>query len=352
MNDPKQNSLDDSKFYRELALTSRAYKSADGELPPPAMDDAIRAAARRAVKSQPHAMGKSWIVRNSAPLSAAALVMLTVSIGFIALDERPELAPALVSEGVRPGVTAPASTAMRAPETAGPEVMQSPRGLPAVPTAEKKAMRERSTDAPQDRLVESAKTDSVSRPNEAAVAAPVAALAKDANIASALERQVVAPAPAAAAAPAPAPVVQEAPVFVADPAPVAATRREKLAENTALSKQEMSQERQAIGSIAGAGPAARNDAPRPAQKTAAQAPAPATTAPAVASSSAVAPPTYAPPAPPASMADKADGPPEKWLKRILELKQAGKTREFEVELVKFRKRYPDYALPAALTAQK
>ena len=325
MNDPKQDRLDDSELDRELALTSRAYKSAEAALPPPAMDDAIRAAARRAVKSQPHAMGKSWIVRYSAPLSAAALVMLTVSIGFIALDERPELAPALVSEGVRPDVTAPASTAMRAPETAVPQIMQSPRGVPAAPTAEKKTMRERSTYAPQNRLVESAKTDSVPRPNEAAAAAP---------------------------APAPAPVVKEASAFVADPAPGAANRREKLAENSASSKQEMSQERQAIGSIAGAGLAARNDAPRPTQRTAARAPTPATTAPAVASSSASAPSAYAPPVPPASMADKTDETPEKWLTRILELKQTGKTRELEEELVKFRKRHPEYVLPEELKAQK
>ena len=54
----------------------------------------------------------------------------------------------------------------------------------------------------------------------------------------------------------------------------------------------------------------------------------------------------------ASMADKADEPLEKWLKRILELKQAGKTRESDEELAKFRKRYPDYVLPEALRAQK
>lgn len=349
MSDRKQNSMDDSEFDRELALTSRAYKSAEADLPPPAMDDAIRAAARRAVKSQPHTMGKSWIARYSAPLSAAALVMLTVSIGFIALDERPELAPALLSEGVRPGVTAPAATAMRAPETAALEVVQSPVGVPAAPTPEKKAMRERSAYAAQERLI-SPKSDSVQRPNEVAVAAPTASLAKDTNMASMPSRP-----PVAAAAPAPAPVAKEAPIFVADPAPVADTWREKRTESIELSKQEMSPEKQAIGSIAGAGLAARNDAPRPVQKTAAQAPATATIAPAVASRSAVAPPAYAPPAPPASiasMADKADEPLENWLKRILELKQAGKTRESDEELAKFRKRYPEYVLPEALRAQK
>ena len=351
MSDRKQSSSGDSELDRDLALTSLAYKSAEADLPPPAMDDAIRAAARRAVKSQPQAVGKSWFVRYSAPLSAAALVMLTVSIGFIALDERPELAPALVSEGVRPSATAPASIVVPAPETALPEVMQSPRGLPAAPAEQKKAMRERSIYAAQDRLAESVKTDSMQRPNEAAVVAPVAALAKDTNIASAPGR----PAGAAAPAIAPASVAKESPSVVADPAAGAVTRREKLAENVALSKREMPQERQAVESIAGAGLAARNDVPRPAQKTVAQVPATATTATAVGSRSAVAPPAYAPAAPPApiaSMADKAAEPPEQWLKRILELKRAGKTREFEKELAKFRKRYPDYELPEELKAPK
>ncbi len=323
MSERKQNSMDDSEFDRELALTSRAYKSAESDLPPPAMDDAIRAAARRAVKSQPHPVGKSWIARYSAPLSAAALVMLTVSIGFVAMEERPELAPARLTEGVRPGVTTPAAAAMGAPETAAPEVVQSPVGVPMAPTPEKKAMRERSAYAAQERLT-SPKTDSAQRPNEVAVAAPVA-------------------------------VGKTTPTFVADPAPVADTRREKRAENAELSKQEMSPEKQAIGSITGAGLSARNDAPRPAQKVAAPASAAAMIAPSVTSRSAATPQAYAPPAPPAplaSMADTADEPPEKWLKRILELKQVGKTRESDEELAKFRKRYPDYVLPEALKAQK
>ena len=36
------------------------------------------------------------------------------------------------------------------------------------------------------------------------------------------------------------------------------------------------------------------------------------------------------------------------MKRILELKAPGKMREFEGELAKFRKQYPDYLLPEEL----
>ena len=63
MNDRKQNNSGDGELDRDLAAVSRAYQLADADLPPPAMDDAIRAAARRAVKSQLHAAGKSWISR-------------------------------------------------------------------------------------------------------------------------------------------------------------------------------------------------------------------------------------------------------------------------------------------------
>ena len=104
MTDRKQNASNadkpDSEFDRELAMVSRAYRDegvgSDG--PPAAMDDAIRAAARRAVKSGPRSAAKSWTSRWSVPLSAAALVVLTTSVGFLALDEQPELAPALPRE--------------------------------------------------------------------------------------------------------------------------------------------------------------------------------------------------------------------------------------------------------------
>ncbi len=40
------------------------------------------------------------------------------------------------------------------------------------------------------------------------------------------------------------------------------------------------------------------------------------------------------------------------MKRILELKRLDRTHEFNEELIKFRKRYPDFALPEELKADK
>jgi hypothetical protein len=45
---------------------------------------------------------------------------------------------------------------------------------------------------------------------------------------------------------------------------------------------------------------------------------------------------------------KASLRPEDWLTRIGKLKQEGKREEFRKELQAFRKRYPDYPVPAAL----
>ena len=58
------------------------------------------------------------------------------------------------------------------------------------------------------------------------------------------------------------------------------------------------------------------------------------------------------PAPPVMLADKAIEPAEVWVKRILKLKKHGEAREFEDELAKFRKHYPNFKLPDELKTDK
>ena len=311
MSDHKQNNADDSEFNRELALTSRAYKSAGTDLPPPAMDDAIRAAARRAVKSQPQAIGKSWISRYTAPLSAAALVVLTMSVGFIALDERPELAPASLKEVASPKpATAPAAPAppMPAPDNAAPVAVIASDLPQSARAAEKKARFDLQSVAPRDQMAASAKPHLEQRRNEADGAASGNLVAKDADL--------------GVASPAVAP-------FVPAPPPAEVVKRQDTASQSAAetTKREAPQVKQSLPQAASAAVAARGDAGSPAsQKTVAAAP--------------------------LNLADKANEPPDVWMKRILELKQQGKVREFEEEFAKFRKRYPDYLLPEELNAQK
>ncbi len=319
MSDRKQSSSGDSELDRDLALTSRAYKSAEADLPPPAMDDAIRAAARRAVKSQPQAIAKSWIARYSAPLSAAALVMLTVSIGFVALEERPELAPATLSESIKPKATSSVPTAlpMNAPESAAVGVAQAPRLSPPALVAEKKVRGESQTMV-RDQVAASPKPELERRRSEDRAAASGAMLPRESNVAVAADRPVVGLAPA--------PMPKAAQTFVADAVTSASTE---------TVKREAAQEKQLETQFAAT---ARSDA---AQGTTQR----SLVAPAASRSQAIA--AAAP-----SLLVKTDEAPNVWMKRILELKRRGDAREFEDEFAKFRKRYPDYLLPEELRAQK
>ncbi len=320
MSDRKQNNDSDSEFDRDLALTSRAYKNAEADLPPPEMDDAIRAAARRAVKSQPHPVGKSWIVRYSAPLSAAALVMFTVSIGFIALDERPELAPATLSESIKPKVassapsSAPPAMPMSAPESPAPGVAQAPRLSQPAPVAEKKVRMESQSIA-RDQLAESPTLNLERRRNDDRVTASGVILQRESNVAVAVDHPVVTAAPA--------PTVKDAQTFVADATTSASA--EKL-------KREAMQEKQLVSQLAAAarGEAAQSMTPKSLVAPGASRARPASVAP--------------------PMLTKAVEAPDVWIKRIIELKRQDKAREFEEELAKFRKRYPDYLLPEELKA--
>lgn len=56
--------------------------------------------------------------------------------------------------------------------------------------------------------------------------------------------------------------------------------------------------------------------------------------------------------PPAALLQDSQSLPQLWLKRIQLMKSEGKVKEAEEELVKFRKRYPDYPLPEELKDKK
>ena len=51
---------------------------------------------------------------------------------------------------------------------------------------------------------------------------------------------------------------------------------------------------------------------------------------------------------PQARAKVAEEPPEKWLERIVQLRQQGKHEEADKALAEFRKRYPDYKIPEAM----
>ncbi len=366
MTDRKQNASNsgkhDSEFDRELAMVSRAYRAgdADADGPPAAMDDVIRAAARRAVKSGPRAAGKSWVSRWSVPLSAAALVVLTTSVGFLALEERPELAPPLPSEMMiqkQPSAKAGAIS-KSAPGSPSPVVEQAPAAPPLARAMEKKALAEGRNIAPRGQFAQAPTPMPERNRSEAAVVVPNIVVAEESK------RTTVANSPAASApasAPPPAPA-KELSGFVADPATAIAAKKDNATGNAALAKSEATQDGRSVGLLAPAGASARTDSaatiqayaqkaqPAAAPATVGVAAAPAS--PMIASRVATAPPVYATSAPPAPVAGKTMEPADLWLKRILELKKHSKAGELEEELAKFRKQYPNFKLPDELKTDK
>lgn len=363
MNDKTRNNGSGSgggEFERDLAMTSHAYKNAGADAPPPAMDDAIRAAARRAVKSQPHAIGKSWISRWSAPISAAALVVLAVSVGFVAIEEQPELAPAPLKAAIKPKTPPPAA----APVAAEPDAAAATGARSSPPTAsvtEKKTRLDRQSTSPRDQIAESTKPELERRRFEAGSAANGAMLAKERGDAVAFNSPVAIASSSAAASPTPAKSgAKDTQSFVSDPPPAnVATAQEGVGRNSVdTAKREVAQDKPVMPKLASPGGALRNDgndAPLSAARKLPTAPAPAAAppVPVVASGAAIAPSVSVTASRlQQALADKSSHSPDVWMKRILELKQQGKSREFEEELAKFRKRYPDFALPEELKAPK
>ncbi len=216
---------------------TRAYQrtqtAEDG--PPAALDDAIRAAARRAVQSRPQPVGQGWVARWRTPLSAAAVMVLAVSVVFVAIEEKPDVAPAsmqTVTQELREAVPAapPAASTKKDAATAGvavqerapsqtktipadvlyqvspPEVQIAPPALPR-----EKKMAQAGSSALAD--------NNVAPRTEEAARNRVAAVAKEKSIADlSAERRDMAAAPPPAQAAAVGAVVAAAPVVVPVPA--------------------------------------------------------------------------------------------------------------------------------------
>lgn len=332
---------DGKEFERELDALSRAYRESGHDEPPAALDDAIRAAARRAVHARPQSLRRSWYSRFSGPLAVAAVMVLTVSITMVSVIEQPELVPTPVQKAL-------------APRAAAPKAKEETRAAESRSAA---LLEKRRNDAPraaQDKF----SSDSM---RQAAPAAPAA-------VQPALETPAPAVAGSVAARSEPAP-------FVADPAMKIEAKREAFAPPA---------KDLADVSAAEAPPKTAAAMPSPA---AARPPPPAVESAAAAKSMIAAPAAPAAPAvmntpaetersranaiaaqPQAFMRKKQDASnvremaaepagataesPAQWLKRIVELRKEGKTKEAEEELARFRKRYPDYRLPAELKSDR
>lgn len=388
----------DNETRQHLDAVSRAYRDArdqEGVSPPDTLDDAIRAAARRAVHAGPQPIGKNWLRRWTPPLAVAAVVVLSVSVVFVAVEERPELAPAPVQEitlarsadapttshnASGPGVISAKEKTTLARDLAARSTPREPlrtqildqteaKGRVAIPPPEvqisrqtiKPVKKEERGAVEKDRAVQLAGGQPLASPAYSPRPAPVIS----APAAPATPALPPAPFPASDAA-----VRNETRSDVHAGAPVAAAPQAKrLAENTALASAASS--RDAID--AAPKPAIANTIPAPTAAAAAAAPA---AQGAVARSSlskqlAAAAPPHAETS--IQLRDKTDvtaqaghralgkeelSPadarvqdirPGPWLKRLMELREQNKLKELRAELVRFQNAHPNVVLPKVLT---
>jgi hypothetical protein len=334
------------------AQLAAAYRALEPAAPPPLLDDAILAAAHRAVGARPRAAGAPFAGRWQMPMSIAAVVVLCVSLVAVMRDEGSELtqpphaeAPATAAHDAAAESTAVAKIEL-APDTRSknlglkppPVSAAAPQGAdqyalagPAAPTGMRApvvvtgAEPAAALKPPAAREVASGRTaapDKRERGDNEFVAPPPAMVAKAQPRADAVPAAEPAPVPGAAAAGAVAPRAETADRLERD----AARLRTPSTEPQTATIQ--SQARPAAApAVAGA----------IAQAKVGQAPARAAEAAAPGANREA-----------AELARMSTLPPEKWLERIEELRRSGRSAEARAGLTAFRQRYPDYTLPAGL----
>lgn len=319
-----------STEYKRDEDMSRAWRAASHDDPPAALDEAIRAAARRAVKAGPHSAKNPWLPRWGSPIAAAAVVMLAVSVLFVAVDERPEIAPPALQislpKSAPPAVQLPATAsgpaeardkAVVAAATSGrieekPPAATTTVMAKAVPTPSKTTAAQQSPSAISSSAGFEARRDAAAPMRESAIIVAPENLAK--------------PAPTAAFPAAPLATPAAAP-----PQFVAGQMAER-ARDEAVQLNQESKRMMAKSAALASGTAATREMRQDVNKKDAG----------DVSTQSMAPSAYAPPA--AAPAQE----PNAWLKRIEELRVQGKLKEAREELVRFRKQYPKIELPKAL----
>ncbi len=346
---------------RDADLTAR-YRAAAQDAPPAALDDAIRAAARRAVGARPRPAGFSFGDSWRSSLSIAAVMVLSVSIVILMREEAPELSappradspPADTKLESRAGADESTAATSRGfvldpqrsrniglkppPQVSPPGLgMRQPEFVEQSPRLKKDANADRSD-------VDAAGRAELAKRREAA---PDAAASRDNKVAASTARQSKA-------------AEFDAQREIAQ-APAASPPRKEAAKPAQLAEP-------AAGAVAGA-PAenktqvgqapATADRVEPASRVRSQ----ASSAPELAKQAAEAPPAPVAAAKPSTAQEKSapqaagdagklesfvDLPPEKWLERIVELRKQGRNENAKASLAAFRKRYPEYRLPDSL----
>ncbi len=333
----------DAGTERDAWLTA-LYRAAAGEEPPHALDDSIRAAARRAASSRPQRVTSPFIGAWRVPLSIAAVMLLTVSLVTIMREEAPEIIsltgsvkPRGEADHMRAGPTADAGeSAIAVPKTLVPHAQQS-NGVELRPLAQ---TRSSGIGARDNRV----------SPD------PASGSRKDMAAADQMETDApIAPAPAKRAIPE---AFRGAVEMRDDKAIVPAENPRQSAKDETSPTHTRAAEAvtstpvpvpvpPATVPVMAIGSAAEGKVQSKSEPVSADA---AVREPSRARAAPVAQPLASPPASQLAgvIQPRSDLPPDKWLERIEELRRQGKFEEAKTSLTEFRKRYPDYELPASL----
>ena len=325
---------------RDVKLTA-IYRAAGQDAPPAELDDAIRAAARRAVGARPRpagfAFGHSWRV----PLSIAAVLVLSVSLVTLLQEEAPELAespraePPIYEVGRKPaagaesGATTNSHGFVRDEERSRNIGLKAPQPMPSAGLGMRPGSPEQ-RGQPGKEMTDRLEADAVVPPDRAkrrdAPASPVEQRGGG-SVPGEPSRQ-------AAQINAPPDSRAQAPASLAAASGVLENKTQAGSEAVRTDREE----RQS--------PVRAAPAPAPVLgKSVLEAP----RAPIVDARSA----GRAKAAPQAvdetgKLESYAQLTPEKWLERIELLRKEGKLDEAKASLTEFRKRFPDYRLPDAL----
>ena len=324
----------------------RAWREVSRDEPPAVLDDAIRAAARKAVHAGPRAAGASpFGGRWRIPLSVAAVLVVSATVTLL-VAERDRHGSGFVEDQAAPASVAPAaesSSSAAAPAEPGLPAQSAEQMAPSTRTQPTPQQQQELAGAAQPDLGEhkaigspvhttapSARTVRPRAQTQRAEESPQPAPSSEAPLAEARHDE----AEPAAGAPAPAPSPPRAADTLHDVAPAAADQ-----PAPAATKREARGAVRAKESVAEEARVTQPEAQEPVRKA----------APVRAEPGAFpAAPEAALPAGDAT-ADDESLDPKAWLERILDLRRGGKLEEADKSLKAFRERYPDYPLPTELT---
>jgi hypothetical protein len=269
----------------------RAASAALDERPAAATRSAILAAAARAVNAKPHAVGATSAWRWRVPLAAAATVLIS-TVAIILAQRTQQQMPAIIAESAPP----PAPARPEAASTAKPTESDALAGAPGAPAAAATAVRQDANAA------------------RSAPSRPIVATPRPAEFGARADLPPVAGTGRGAAADRASAEREQPPVAQTSRNEAAASVEQAAAGGKATAAEGQPAAPATVGSVM------RDERSRALER---RAPAVGGTAPAL---------------------SKAETP-ERWLVRIIELRQAARDEEADAELKKLRELHPTLVIP-------